>query len=59
YIIKTKKVLFFSRAYAYAIFFIFYIFLYIFRGLSKDYMIGASEILKRQNSTIKTTKFYY
>ncbi|ENT9803795.1 hypothetical protein ACFBBS_001921, partial [Campylobacter coli] len=50
---------FFSRARTRTRFLYFlYIFL-IFRGLSKPYMMGASEILKRQNSTIKTTKFYY
>ncbi|EOH1018961.1 hypothetical protein ACLJ3B_001828, partial [Campylobacter coli] len=44
---------FFSRAYAYANFFIFYIFLYIFRGLSKPYMMGASEILRVEMVGIK------
>ncbi|SUW98673.1 Uncharacterised protein [Campylobacter jejuni subsp. doylei] len=37
---------FFSRAYAYANFFIFLYIFYIFRGLSKPYVMGSSEILR-------------
>ncbi|EAL2687900.1 hypothetical protein AZ747_08925 [Campylobacter coli] len=40
---------FFSRAYAYANFFIFYIFFYIFRGLSKPYKMGILEPIKSRN----------
>ncbi len=39
-------------------FYFLYIFL-IFRGLSKLYMMGSSEILRGENSTIKGRKFYY
>ncbi len=50
----TQLFLFFlSRAYAYANFYIFYIFLYIFRGLSKPYMMGAREILRVEMVGIK------
>ncbi|MCV3428746.1 hypothetical protein L8W41_08425, partial [Campylobacter sp. IFREMER_LSEM_CL1904] len=41
----------FSRA---RFFIYFYIFLYIFRGLLNAYMMGASEILKREIVGIKT-----
>ncbi|EAH5770857.1 hypothetical protein EAT45_07735 [Campylobacter coli] len=56
----TQLFLFFlSRAHAYANFFIFYIFLYIFRGLSKPYMMGASEILKVEIGSIKSRNWEY